>query len=357
MTDDMTKPNSARKVRFSTESGAEQVGDQQGQDSANAFWDFVAAQEKRGDQVFTFEDVVDGSGLRFDHDRGLIVRFKRFLDDDGYTQSHVSEQFTFVEDDERSRALVLAQLHDGFKGTYPLAAWSDGVPTRIPDYADDDPETREYVLSCDCGAAQRLRIRHPNETTYALRAFLVRHDGHDVFIEDPESGERLALMRGDSLIARTAGRAAGDSATGSSGRTEFMKVDLPNRYAPAASLFFAGGFAGLDRFGRWLTDIRELDLSAAAQGQLRAASFGSTAEVLSQVGRMWADSGAVDPSDRYWVFFDSSSLDEDETERAELLALLDRLGLKPAERPAEATDGEVWVLREARLDAELDRWF
>ena len=358
MRDDAREPEDPQKLRFSTESGAERAGEQQGEDAANEFWAFVAEQRERGDQVFTVEDLVEDSGLRFDFGRDVIARFRRFIDEDDITDVRVFEQFTLLEDEERSRTLVRAQVDGGFEATFPLAAWSPGVPARLPDYADDDPETREYVLSTDAGDTQRLRIRHPNETTYALQAFLVRHSGQNVSIEDPEGGEHLVLMRGEQIIARTAGFADGDGdgAAAPSARTEFMKVDRPNRYAPAAHLFFEDGFAGLDQYGQWFTDLQDLGLPPAAQGLLRAASFGSRAEVLSEVGRIWADSGVVDPTDRYRVFFDSSSLGEAEAERAELLALLGKLGLEPAELPAGAQSGEVWVPRDGDLDAEIDRW-
>lgn len=356
MGDDTRPPEDAQKLRFTAESGVERAAERQGEDAANAFWQFVREQEDHRSQIFTVEDAVEGSGLRFDFGRGVITRFKRFFEDDGVTQSRVFEQFALIEDDKRSRALVRAFIDGGFAGAFPLAAWSPGVPSRIPEYAADDPEAREYVLSSASGETQPLRIRHPNETTYPLQAFLVRHDGHDVSIDDPENGERLVLMRGESLIARTSGLPGGGAVAPSSMRTEFMKIDRPNKYAPAAHLFFENGFAGLDHFGQWLTDIHDLDLPPAERGLVRAAAFGSSAEMLSEVARIWADSGVVDPTDRYWVFFDSRSLDEDEAERAELLALLDRLGLKTAEPPAGARDGEVWVPRQADLDAEIERW-
>lgn len=358
MADDSPTPNDNKLLRFTDERGAEQACELQGEEAAHEFWAFVAEWRGDGNQVFTIEDETERVGLRFDFDQGAIARYRHFFEDDGVTLSRTFELYTLIEEEERSHALVRALIDGGFEGTHPLAAWMPFVP-EVPDYADDDPETREYVLRSASGDSQRLRIRHPNDATYAREAFLVRHAGHDVSVEDPEGGERLDLMRDRMLIGRTtglAGTAAGDGASPSSARTEFMKVDGPRRYGPAIHLFLEDGFAGLDHFGQWFTDVEDLDLPPEQLGRHRAAMFTTEADILAEIGCIWADSGIVDQSDQYWVFFDSRSLDEDEAERAELLVLLGRLGLEPVEPPAGAESGEVWVPREDRLDAEIDNW-
>ncbi|MGW6993345.1 hypothetical protein [Streptomyces sp. NPDC054946] len=65
------------------------------------------------------------------------------------------------------------------------------------------------------------------------------------------------------------------------------------------------------------------------------------------------NSGCVDPSDQYYVFFDSHGVDDD---RAELLKLIEFLGIERVDAPAEYAGGEVWVRTEPRLDVEFVRW-
>lgn len=64
----------------------------------------------------------------------------------------------------------------------------------------------------------------------------------------------------------------------------------------------------------------------------------------------------MDPSGRYHVFFDSHDVDDDQAERAELLKLIEFLGMERVDPPTEAAGGEVWVRTDARLDAECARW-
>ncbi|MFE7183159.1 hypothetical protein [Streptomyces erythrochromogenes] len=64
----------------------------------------------------------------------------------------------------------------------------------------------------------------------------------------------------------------------------------------------------------------------------------------------------MDPSDRYYVFFDSHGADDDRAERAELLELIAFLGIERVDAPAGAAGGEVWTRTDARLDAEFARW-
>ena len=92
------------------------------------------------------------------------------------------------------------------------------------------------------------------------------------------------------------------------------------------------------------------------RGATRAATITTEAAALEEVGRIWGDSGIVDPSNQWYVFFDSHGLDDDRAERAALLVLIEFLGLERVDAPAEAADGEVWVRTDPRLDAELERW-
>ncbi len=64
----------------------------------------------------------------------------------------------------------------------------------------------------------------------------------------------------------------------------------------------------------------------------------------------------MDPSDQYYVFFDSRDADDDRAERAELLKLIAFLGIERVDTPAGAAEGEVWVRTDVRLDVEFERW-
>ncbi|MEU5937073.1 hypothetical protein [Micromonospora sp. NPDC047187] len=121
-------------------------------------------------------------------------------------------------------------------------------------------------------------------------------------------------------------------------------------------LFFENGYAGLDHSGQWfsdLSDLSDLDASPEARGAARAATITAEAAAIEEVGRIWADSGSVDLSDKHYVFFASHDVDVD---RAELLQLIEFLGLERVDAPAEAAGGEVWVRTDPRLDVECARW-
>ncbi|MFH9746671.1 hypothetical protein ACH4MN_19825 [Streptomyces anulatus] len=99
-----------------------------------------------------------------------------------------------------------------------------------------------------------------------------------------------------------------------------------------------------------------LDASPETRGAARAATVTREAAAIKEVARILADSGCVEPSDQYYVFLDSHDLDDDRAERAELLKLIGFLGLERVDAPTEATEGEVRVRTDTRLDVECARW-
>ncbi|MGW5038865.1 hypothetical protein ACWEQK_12040 [Streptomyces parvulus] len=126
---------------------------------------------------------------------------------------------------------------------------------------------------------------------------------------------------------------------------------MARRYDPGPQEFSTGDGEG----GRG-SDGTDLDASPERRGADRAAAFTTEAAAIEEVGRIWGDSGIVDPTDQYVVFFDSLEADEDRAERAELLTLLGFLGIERVEAPAGAPSGEVWVRTDPRLDREFARW-
>ncbi|MFF5387706.1 hypothetical protein ACFY5H_04935 [Streptomyces sp. NPDC013012] len=188
----------------------------------------------------------------------------------------------------------------------------------------------------------------PQEAYVAFSAFFRDRDSGVYTISDDPAGQSLVLMPDQGVIVRVKGA--------DRPRSEYLRTDRANRCLPGAMLFFENGYAGLDHFGQWFPDLADLDASPETRGAARAATFTTEAAAIEEVARIWGASGIVDPSDRYHVFFDSHDVDDDRAERAELLALIEFLGIERVDAPAEAADGEVWVRTDARLDAACARW-
>jgi hypothetical protein len=210
------------------------------------------------------------------------------------------------------------------------------------------PGPKEFVFGGGDGNDQRVVVADAQEAYVAFSEFFRGQEADTFTIDDEPAGQRLVLLRGQGVIARIKGA--------DQPQTEYLKVDRPNRYTPSAMLFFENGYAGLDHFGQWLADLGDLDASPEARGALRAAAFTTEAAAIEEVGRIWGDSGIVDPSNQWVVFFESQGVEDDPAERAELLVLIEFLGLERVDAPAEAADGEVWVRMDPRLDAEFERW-
>ncbi|MGW2841522.1 hypothetical protein ACWCWD_27470 [Streptomyces sp. NPDC001493] len=210
------------------------------------------------------------------------------------------------------------------------------------------PGPKQFVFVVGDGDDQQVSVGDPQEAYVAFSAFFRERDSDTYTIEDVRAGQRLVLMPGRGVLARTefADRR----------RSEYLKVDRANRYMPSAMLFFENGYAGLDHFGQWFPDLADVDASPETRGATRAAAITTEAAAIVEVARIWADSGFVDPSDQYYVFFGSHGVGEDRAERAVLLRLIEFLGLERVDAPAEAADGEVWVRTDPRLDAECERW-
>ncbi|MET7367312.1 DUF6357 family protein [Streptomyces sp. NPDC005566] len=210
------------------------------------------------------------------------------------------------------------------------------------------PGPKQFVFVVGDGNDQQVSVGDPQEAYVAFSAFFRDRDSDSYTIQDEPAGQRLVLMPGQGVIARM------DVADRS--RCEYLKVDRVNRYLPSAMLFFENGYEGLDHFGQWFSDLADLDASPEARGATRAATITTEPAAIEEVARIWANSGIVDPSNQYYVFFDSHDVDDDRAERAELLKLLEFLGIERVDAPAEAAEGEVWVCTDKRLDAEFERW-
>ncbi|MFJ3582854.1 DUF6357 family protein [Streptomyces sp. NPDC090127] len=211
-----------------------------------------------------------------------------------------------------------------------------------------NPGPRQFVFAVGDGNDQQVSVGDPQEAYVAFSAFFRDRESEIYTIADESSGQSLVLMPGQGVISRI--KVAGQP------RSEYLQVDRGNRYLPSAMLFFENGYAGLDRFGQWFSDVADLDASPETRGAARAATITTEAAAIEEVGRIWADSGCVDPSDQYYVFFDAHGVDEDRAERAELLKLIEFLGVERVDAPPEAAGGEVWVRTDTRLDVEFARW-
>ncbi|MEV7404167.1 DUF6357 family protein [Streptomyces sp. NPDC091267] len=210
------------------------------------------------------------------------------------------------------------------------------------------PGPKQFVFVVGDGNDQRVSVGDAQEAYVAFSAFFRERDSDTYTIEDVPAGQRLVLMTGQGVIARIE--------VADRSRFEYLKVDRANRYLPSAMLFFENGCAGLDHFGQWFSDLADLDASPETRGANRAATITTEPAAIEEVARIWANSGIVDPSDQYYVFFDSHDVGDDRADRAELLKLIEFLGLERVAAPAEAADGEVWVRTDIRLDVEFERW-
>ncbi|MDG4800294.1 hypothetical protein [Micromonospora sp. WMMD980] len=207
------------------------------------------------------------------------------------------------------------------------------------------PGPKQFVFAGGDGTDHHVSVGDAQEAYEAFAAFLRDRESDTYTIVDESARQRLVLRPRRGVISRV--REAGQ---------EHLTVDRGNRYLPAAMLFFENGCAGLDHFGQWFADLADLDASPETRGAVRAAMFTTEAAAIDEVGRIWADSGIVDPTDAYYVFFESEDVDHARAERAELLHLIAFLGLERVDAPAGAADGEVWVRADPRLDAECARW-
>ncbi|MGW6964736.1 hypothetical protein ACWGET_11835 [Streptomyces zaomyceticus] len=210
------------------------------------------------------------------------------------------------------------------------------------------PGPRQFVFAVGDGNDQQVSVGDPQEAYVAFSAFFRGRESDTYVITDEPSRQSLVLMPEQGVISRI--RNADQP------RSEYLQVDRGKRYLPSAMLFFENGYAGLDRFGQWFSDLADLDASPETRGAARAAAITTEAAAIEEVARIWADSGYVDPSDQYYVFFDSHGVDDDRAERAALLKLIEFLGIERVEAPAGAAGGEVWVRTDPRLDVECARW-
>lgn len=210
------------------------------------------------------------------------------------------------------------------------------------------PGPKQFVFAAGDGNDQHVSVGDPQEAYVAFSAFFRGRESETYTITDEPARQRLVLMPRLGMITRVT--EAGDR------RSEHLRVDRPNRYLPSAMLFFENGYSGLDHFGQWFADLADLDASPETRGAARAATFTTAAAAIDEVGRIWADSGYVDPTDSYYIFFDSQDIDDDRADRAELLKLIEFLGLERVDTPADAAGGEVWVRSDPRLDAECEQW-
>ncbi len=210
------------------------------------------------------------------------------------------------------------------------------------------PGPKQFVFAVGDGNDQQVTVGDPQEAYVAFSAFFRSREADTYTIKDEPAGQSLVLMPRAGVISRIKGT--------DQPRSEYLQVDRANRYLPSAMLFFENGHSGLARFGQWFSDLADLDASPETRGAARAATITTEPAAIEEVARIWANSGIVDPSDQYYVFFDSHDADDDRADRAVLLKLIEFLGLERVDAPAEAAGGEVWVRTDTRLDAEFARW-
>ncbi|MEV0217726.1 hypothetical protein [Micromonospora sp. NPDC050695] len=210
------------------------------------------------------------------------------------------------------------------------------------------PGPKQFVFTAGDGTTHQVSVGDPQEAYVAFSAFLRGRESDTYTITDEAARQSLVLMPRLGVISRIE--------EADPPRSAHLRVDRANRYLPGAMLFFENGYRGLDHLGQWFADPADLDGSPETRGAARAATITTEAAAIEEVARIWAASGYVDPSDQYYVFFDSHDVDDDRAERATLLPLIELLGLERVDAPADAAGGEVWVRTDPRLAAECARW-
>ncbi|CAM3473811.1 DUF6357 domain-containing protein [Occultella aeris] len=322
--------------------------------AVEAFWEFVADRIGSRNEVFTLEDEALGEGIQLHFYASSLARIATVSDDGGEAETKYRVEYGLIDDLAHYRAIVRGYVSGGFDALDGLAVWmSDHSEFEEARRRRDSPgehasPAKGYVFRDDAGSEQVVLVHRPQEAYVAFSSFFKGRDAGVFTIEDQESGQSVVLMPRKGVISRAAGAERP--------RTEFLKVGHANAYLPAAMLFFENGFSGLSHYGQWLPSLGDVDATPEERGAARAETITTESMAIHEVARIWGDSGIVDPTDQYYVFFDSHSLDDDQAERAELLTLIELLGLERVHAPAEAADGEVWVRTDPRLDVEFEKW-
>jgi hypothetical protein len=208
-----------------------------------------------------------------------------------------------------------------------------------------NPGPRNFLLKIPGDVDHRIVAEDAQQAYEALRAFVDARGLRSCVIHDEMTGESLEFLVERSALARH---------TQGGAQTNYARTRYPNQYMAGAMGFFERGHKGLDLFGIWVPDLAEFDASPEEQGARHAARITTERGALAELGRIWADSGIVDPSDQFCIFFDAHGAEDDRVERTIVLKLLAFLGIEPVPTPAGSASGEVWIRRDSRL--ELEQW-
>lgn len=212
-----------------------------------------------------------------------------------------------------------------------------------------DPAPKRFGFS-DGEDEVECSVDDPQAAYEAFGAFADDHPGADFLsLEDEAAGEGLALLLGNRAVARIRSEEGADD-------PQVQYVAHANGYGRFVMRFLEDGWAGLEHAGQWFDDIADLDATPEVRGERRAAAMATEQEAVDEVVRIWHDSGIVDESDEHYVFFHLSTPEELRAERAELVSLIATLGLDRVDPPAGAEAGEVWVRKDPRVEAEIERW-
>lgn len=204
-----------------------------------------------------------------------------------------------------------------------------------------------FLLSTSSGRREELDASDADRARAAFEAFFGPGDEALYVIEEAATGDRLEIRPHGDLLTRI---------RRVDGETGHCEIDGPRRLHLAVTAFLGSGHAGLGEppFRRWDLPVVDVNDTPEERGARLAAGFTTEQDALDEVMRLWADSGVVE--DDHYVFFESQSRDESRADRAELLVLLDFLGLVPADLPEDAEDGEVRVPLDPRIEDVIELW-
>ncbi|GAB2607114.1 hypothetical protein [Pseudactinotalea suaedae] len=183
------------------------------------------------------------------------------------------------------------------------------------------------------------------------------------------------VLTDEFLVIETAVGVIGRSRGGEEPETTYRRYERHSDMTEYALRFAHSGYSALDRSEPWESDrasvlseapvvntalghLQEQEAHEARQREVREMPQLDRA-LLTTFYKAWADHGYVEyasDEEQYYVLFDSMTTEDAGAARAELITVIQALGLEIVDTPESASAGEVWVRADPRVDAELEQW-
>lgn len=183
------------------------------------------------------------------------------------------------------------------------------------------------------------------------------------------------VLTDEVLIIETALGIIGRERHGDNPETSYCRYERRTDGSDLQLRFAYSGYGALNDHGQWSSNRENLlpdesfenlelewvrDLQKREQQRCEIAALPKLdKKALNRFCKVWADTGYneyVSDSEIYYVLFDSRTLAEVGADRAEMLKLLETMGLHQVDTPVRGSSGEVWVRSDPRVDVELEKW-